>query len=141
MRKLFLLSVFVTTISICSFCQNISNLKLSDKEIPKGYNQPAKLFCGNTLVEDIYNNPGDYPMIGYVEKKDFQSFEKGSDKGSILYFEFSDELTDKEKDSLDAFLINNQEPYFLGKLVIIWCLNNDSEIKKISKAKITAFSK
>lgn len=141
MGKIFLLSALITAVSICSFGQDISSLKLSAKEIPAGYNKPTKLLCDNSLVEDIYNNPGDYPMIGYIEKKDFQSFEKGSDKGSILYFEFSDELTEKEKDNLDTFLIKNQEPYFIGKLVIIWCLNNDSEIKKISKAKITAFSK
>lgn len=144
-----LISVFSLSFSIISLGQSIDSLKLNDSEVPKDYSKKDKLTCRTVHAQSFYEQSDLYSSIlGAVVRKDFQSFEKKGDKGSILYFEFEKEFQG------EAFLqgllwgTNNkptkQEPdeYLIkGKFLVIWSFNLDSEIKKISKDKVSRLLK
>ncbi len=117
---------------------------LSDAEIPIGYKQSKELLCRTPHAYSFYEQTDLYSFLGNVVKKDFQSFDKKGDKGSILYFQFDKDFNGQ--DFLNGLLYGNgskptkSEPdeYFAkGTILIIWSFLIDSQIKKISKDKVT----
>ncbi len=136
---LFMLILFTGFVT----AQNIDSLKLNDNEIPASYKKSDKLVCITPHSYSFYTSEELYSFLGKVVKKDFQSFEKKKDTGSILYFEF-------EKDFAGDGFLNGllwgegtkptkSEPddyYTKGKILIIWSLPMDSPLKKISKDKV-----
>jgi len=136
-------------ISHFSLGQSIDSLKLQDTEIPSGYTKADKLLCLTPHACSFYEQTDLYAsIVGKVTKKEFQSFEKKGDKGSILYFEFEKEFT------ADGFLAGllwgqNSKPtksepddyYFKGKILVIWGFNLKSDIKQVSKTKVTTLLK
>jgi hypothetical protein len=128
-----------------TFGQSIDSLKLSDAEIPAGYSKSDQLICvtphGCSFYEqtDLYES-----LFGKVVKKEFQSYYKKGDQGSILYLEFEKEF--KGQGFLNGLLWGEgskptkaepDEYYSKGKILIIWSFDLKSELKLISKAKIT----
>jgi hypothetical protein len=96
MRKKISLTILTIIIATLSFGQNIDSLKLNDAEIPGGYSKSNELLCKTPHAYSFYQQTDLYPFLGTVVKKDFQSFDKKRDKGSILYFQF-----DKDFDGQD----------------------------------------
>ena len=145
MTKKLYLTALLALITILSFGQTVDSLKLSDNEIPTGYLKSNKMLCVTSHASSFYDQTDLYEMfLGKVIKKDFQSFEKKGDNGSILYFEFEKEFT------AQAFLNGllwgqdtkptKSEPdeyYAKGKILVIWSFNLKSELKEISKSKVT----
>ncbi|MGK2862205.1 MAG: hypothetical protein ACSLE0_09750, partial [Chitinophagaceae bacterium] len=81
--------VFILTIH--SNAQSIDSLKLSDKEIPEGYNLTNANNCISIQACSFYSNPEMYGgLIGKLKSKQIQNFDSKKDKGSIMYFEFED---------------------------------------------------
>lgn len=147
MLKIFSLAISLTLFSFISVAQDFDNLKLSESEIPAGYSRPAKILCKTVHSVLFYDQTDIYStFLGSVVKKDFQAFEKKGDKGSILYFEFDRDFTSEvflegllwgdagkpTKHKPDDYIVK-------GKFLIIWSFGLDSEIKKISKAKLTQY--
>lgn len=145
MIRIFSFFIAFLIASIFSFGQTIDSFKLTDSEIPKGYSKTDKLICKTVHAQSFYDQSDLYsPLVGTVVRKDFQSFEKKGDKGSILYFEFDKDF--KGESFLQGLLWGKsgkqtkQEPdeYSIkGRFLVIWSFNLDSEIKKISKDKVT----
>jgi hypothetical protein len=142
--KLILLGSLLAFVGQNTFGQSIDSLKLSDAEIPVGYSKSDQLICvtphGCSFYEqtDLYES-----LFGKVVKKEFQSYYKKGDRGSILYIEFENEF--KGQSFLNGLLWGQEskptkaEPdefYSKGKILIIWSFNLKSELKLISKAKI-----
>ena len=140
-------TILFVTIAGLLFGQTIDSLKLKDTEIPVGYSKSNKLLCVTPHADSFYNQTDLYEtFLGKVTKKEFQSFNKKGDKGSILYFEFEEEF--KGQTFLNGLLWGQEseptksEPdeYFVkGNILIIWSFNLKSELKQISKTKVTNF--
>jgi hypothetical protein len=124
--------------------QSIDSLKLTDTEIPAGYKKSDELLCKTPHSSSLYDQVNMYESIlGKVERKDFQSFDKKGDSGSILYFQF-------QKDFIaQAFLDglfwgsdgkpSKSEPdeYFVkGNILVVWSFNLKSTLKSISQKKV-----
>jgi len=146
LMKTLLTILFALFISF-SFGQPIDSLKLTDSEIPTGYSKSDKLLCVTPHASSFYTQTDLYEsFLGKVTKKEFQSFEKKGDKGSILYFEFEKEFNGQM--FLEGLLWGRDskptksEPdeYFAkGNILVIWSFNLKSEIKQVSKTKATSF--
>lgn len=135
---------FFLSFSVClGFGQSIDSLKLTDTEIPAGYIKSEKLLCATVHANSFYTQADLFEsLVGKIVKKDFQSFEKKGDTGSILYFEFEKDF--EARTFLNGLLWGKgskptkSEPdeYFAkGRILIIWSFNLKSELKQISKVK------
>lgn len=126
--------------------QQIDSLKLKASEIPQGYNETLKKEYKTVHAASFYDQIEFYEsFLGKVKSKDTQSFTKKGDNGTILYFEF-------EKDFESAAFLEgllwgkegkatNKKPdeYLAkGRFLIIWSFGLTSELKQVSKAKITS---
>ncbi len=142
-RKILFFFLF-TSITAISFGQIIDSLKLSDTEIPAVYSKSDEMNCVTPHAHSFYVQTDLYEtFLGKVVKKEFQSFSKKGDKGSILYFEFEKEF--QGQGFLDGLLWGQgskptksepDEYYTKGNILIIWSFNLKSEIKQISKTKV-----
>lgn len=145
-RKL-IITFFLVIAWAFSFGQIIDSLKLNDNEIPDGYSKSSELLCITPHASSFYSQSDLYEvMLGKIVKKEFQSFTKKGDKGSILYFEFEKEFegqgflegllwgtsTKPTKSEPDEYVAK-------GKILIIWSFSLKSEIKQISKTKVLNF--
>ena len=143
-RKLFFTFV-LALVTRLSFGQTIDSLKLIDTEIPTGYSKSNKLLCVTLHASSFYDQTDIYEtFLGKVTKKEFQSFEKKGDKGSIVYFEFEKEFNGQG--FLNGLLWGQgtkptksepAESCATGKILISWSFNLKSELKQISKTKVT----
>jgi hypothetical protein len=130
---------------VCSFGQAIDSLKLADSEIPAEYSKSNEMFCVTPHACSLYNQSDLFEtFIGKVVKKEFQSFSAKGDKGTIIYFQFEKEF--KGQSFLEPLLWgegkkpSKSEPddyYAKGNILILWSFNIKSDLKKISKAKVT----
>jgi hypothetical protein len=149
MKKTVCLLVTMLCFISISFSQKIDSLKLYDSQIPAGYLQSSKLLCKTVHAYSFYEQTDLYAaFLGNLVKKDFQSFEKKGDKGSILFFEFEKDFTGEA--FLEGLLWgnagkptkqNSDEYLVKGRFLIIWSFNLDSELKKTSKEKIISILK
>ncbi|HET7000743.1 MAG TPA: hypothetical protein VFI33_05530, partial [Puia sp.] len=124
--------------------QSIDSLKLTDSEIPAGYTKSNELLCKTPHALSLYQQMDMYEsLLGKVEKKDFQSFAKKGDSGSILYFQFQNDFTGQG--FLDGLFWGSDgkpsksEPdeYFAkGNILVVWSFNFKSDLKSISKDKV-----
>ena len=139
----FFLTVFQTVRS-----QSIDSILLKDSELPSGYRKVDKLLCVTPHAESFYEQSELYEsFLGKIVKKEFQSFQMKGDEGSVLYFEFEKEFTGQA--FLDGLLWGQSkkptkskpDEYFAkGKFLVIWSFKLQSEIKRVSKAKIETSS-
>ena len=144
MKKYLLL---ISCLVICStnmFSQKIEKMKLSELEIPKDYKLTEDDQCKSIQASIFFKNPNMYEMIyGKIKSKEVQNFENATDSGSILYLEFEEKF---ESVSFVNSLIwgksdkptskNPEEIYVENNILIIWSFNKESELKKLSKAKV-----
>jgi hypothetical protein len=143
--KVFLLIVALVP-SLAGVAQKLDSLKLSAKEIPANYKATDNLLCKSIQVELLYENPEVYKsMMGNVVRKEFQSFQSDNDEGTILYIEYEKNI-EGWKGFLDGLLWGGNKPtkdhpeeYIIkNNILVIWSFQKKSEIKAISKAKVTA---
>lgn len=142
-KKLFLTHILILIVAF-SFAQSLDSLMLTDSELPAGYSKSDKILCVTPHGYSFYSTTDAYEsMIGKVIQKQFQSFEKKGDKGSILYFEFEKEF-DKQN-FLEPLLWGEktkptksepEEYYSKGRFLVIWSFNLKSELKEVSKVKV-----
>jgi hypothetical protein len=145
MTKKIIFTFLFSFIAGFSFGQTVDSLKLNETEIPAGYSTSDKLICVTPHASSFYNETDLYEtFLGKVTKKQFQSFEKNGEKGSILYFEFEKEFTGQG--FIEGLLwgqhakptkFEPDEYYAKGNILIIWSFNLKSELKQISKTKVT----
>src|SRR5690606_14602741 len=87
---------------------------------------------------DIYET-----LIGKVKNKTFQSYESKDDKGTIYYYEFEDNFEGRE--FLEGLLWGGKKPtkahpeeiFVKDNILVIWSFVDKSELKKVSRDKIT----
>lgn len=144
MKKILTVLIFPFILSVNMFGQNIESLKLSEKEIPEGYEISKENNCISIQACTFYESPDMYELlIGKIKNKTFQSFDNKKDKGSIMYFEFEDEF--KGGSFLEGLLWGGDKPtkehLSKGNIVIIWSFKKESPIIKISQDKIEAIFK
>lgn len=149
MKKLLCIVLLILGFQVYSFSQAIDSLKLKKGEIPEGYSESSKLLCKTVHACSFYEQIDLYvSFLGELVKKDFQSFAKKGDNGSILYFEFEKEFTGQA--FLEGLLWGGSgkpskqksDEYFVkGKILIIWSFNLDNDLKKISKEKVISILK
>lgn len=140
------LSVLFLSFTTTLFSQTLADLKLKNKEIPKGYTFNDGNICVTPQACSFYTDIETYSnIVGIVKSKQIQSFKNKADSGSIMYFEF--EHTFKGDRFLQGLLWGKDgqptderpEEYLAkGKFLIIWSFHPDSKIKEKSEAKIEA---
>lgn len=140
------LSVLFLSFTTTMFSQTLADLKLKNKEIPKGYTFNDGNICVTAQACNFYTDIETYSnIVGIVKSKQIQSFKNKADSGSIMYFEF--EHTFKGDRFLQGLLWGKDgqptderpEEYLAkGKFLIIWSFHPDSKIKEKSEAKIEA---
>ncbi|CAD0005839.1 MAG TPA: hypothetical protein VF465_23400 [Flavobacterium sp.] len=138
------LSVLFLLFTTHSFSQTIADLKLKNKEIPKGYSLSDGNNCVSVQACTFYNDIETYSnIVGKVKSKAMQSFKSRPDTGSIMYFEF--EHVFKGERFLQGLLWGkagqptdeHPEEYVVkGKFLIIWSFHPDSPVREKSEAKI-----
>lgn len=138
------LSVLFLLLTTHSFSQTIADLKLKNKEIPKGYSLSDGNNCVSVQACTFYNDIETYSnIVGKVKSKAMQSFKSRPDTGSIMYFEF--EHVFKGERFLQGLLWGkagqptdeHPEEYVVkGKFLIIWSFHPDSPVREKSEAKI-----
>lgn len=142
MKQSFLIIALLATYSVCG--QTFDKLKLTDTEIPDGYKISNEILCKSVQPKIFFDNPDLYQSIlGSVKSKDFQSFKSKDDKGTILYFEYEENV--QHEGFLEGLLWGGDKPtkehpeeYIIkDNILIIWCFPKKSAIKNISKAKIS----
>nr|WP_315246416.1 hypothetical protein [uncultured Flavobacterium sp.] len=144
MKITFSLSVLFLLLTTHSFSQTIADLKLKNKEIPKGYSLSDGNNCVSVQACTFYNDIETYSnIVGKVKSKAMQSFKSRPDTGSIMYFEF--EHVFKGERFLQGLLWGkagqptdeHPEEYVVkGKFLIIWSFHPDSPVREKSEAKI-----
>jgi hypothetical protein len=138
------LSVLLLLLTANLFSQTITDLKLKNKEIPKGYTLSDGNNCVSVQACTFYNDIETYSnIVGKVKSKAMQSFKSRPDTGSIMYFEF--EHVFKGERFLQGLLWGktgqptdeHPEEYVVkGKFLIIWSFHPDSPVREKSEAKI-----
>src|ERR1700754_3000873 len=144
MQKLILSILFLTVITTFSFGQSLDSVKLADNEIPAGYTKSEDLLCATPHASSFYSQVDLYAsFLGKAVKKDYQSFGKKGDNGSILYFEFDKVFNGQ--DFLNGLLWGKSskptrsepdEYYAKGNILVVWSFSLKSEIKNSSKEKV-----
>ncbi|PXY43371.1 hypothetical protein [Flavobacterium hydrophilum] len=140
------LSVVLMLLTTNLFGQTIADLKLKNKEVPKGYSLSDGNNCVSVQACTFYNDIETYSnIVGTVKSKAMQSFKSRPDSGSIMYFEF--EHVFKGERFLQGLLWGkggqptdeHPEEYVVkGKFLIIWSFRPDSPVREKSEAKIDA---
>ncbi|MEJ8842190.1 hypothetical protein WG954_07335 [Lacibacter sp. H375] len=149
MIKTFLLSLFLFSAANSLVAQQFDSLKLSQTEIPEGYLESSKREYKTPHAVSFYEQVELYEsFVGKLKKKDIQSFNKKGDKGTIFYFEFESDFEGAA--FLDGLLWGQEgkattkkpEEYFAkGKFLVIWSFDLKSELKEISRRKVTSVLK
>ncbi|WP_029268629.1 hypothetical protein [Flavobacterium sp. KJJ] len=140
------LSTLLLLLTTNSFSQNIADLKLKPKEIPKGYTLSDGQICVTNAACNFYTDIATYSnIIGTVKSKAIQSFKNRADSGSIMYIEFENRfkgdrflqglLWGKDGQPTDE---HPEEYLAVGKFLIIWSFHPDSPVKEKSETKIGA---
>ena len=138
------LSAVLLLLTTTLFSQTIADLKLKQKEIPKGYTLNDGNICITPQACTFYNDIETYSnIVGTLKSKSIQSFKSKTDRGSIMYFEF--EHTFKGDRFLQGLLWGKEgqptderpEEYLAkGKFLVIWSFRPDSTLKEKSETKI-----
>jgi hypothetical protein len=144
MFKTIYLTFYLIATIISAKGQNLDSLKLTESEIPAGYTKSNELLCKTPHSLSLYQQMDMFEsFLGKLDHKDFQSFDKKGDSGSILYFQFQKEFTGQG--FLDGLLWGSDnkpsksepdEYYVKGNILVVWSFNYKSTLKSISKEKV-----
>lgn len=148
MQKVIGLLIFLFAVTDLG-AQQIDSLKLNASEIPEGYKETSKKEYKTVHAASFYDQIELYEsFLGKVKSKDTQSFTKKGDNGTILYFEFENDfegaafleglLWGKENKATSK---KPDEYLAKGRFLIIWSFGLTSELKQVSKAKISSLLK
>lgn len=147
--RLRLILLFTLMITFCStYGQELQTLMLKDSEVPASYKATDEMLYKSIQAASFYKQTEVYEsIVGKVKNKTFQSYESKRDEGTIFYFEFEKNFA--QTVFLEALLWGGRKPtkehpeeYFVkDNILVIWSFAAKSELKKISKDKITALLK
>ena len=140
---------FLSTVIFCwTYGQGFEKLKLTDTEVPDKYKPTDEMLYKSIQAGTFYEQTDLYgALIGKIKNKAFQSYESKDDKGAIYYYEF--EKNFEGQGFLEGLLWGGKKPtkahpeeYFVkDNILVIWSLVDKSELKKISKDKVTTLLK
>lgn len=148
MRLALMILLFSAILTTPMFAQAIEKLKLTATEVPEKYKQTDEMLSKAVQPPLFYEQTDLYAsFLGKVKSKEFQSFESKDDSGTIYYFEFEKDFT--QQGFLEGLLWGGKKPtkahpeeYFVkGNILVIWSFADKSELKKLSKEKITTLLK
>lgn len=148
MKQRLTLTFLLTTIFYLTYGQGFENLKLKDTEVPVKYKQTEEMLYKSIQAGTFYEQTDLYgSLIGKVKNKTYQSYESKDDKGTIYYYEFEENF--EGQDFLGGLLWGGKKPtkahpeeiFVNDNILIIWSFADKSELKKISKDKVTTLLK
>lgn len=135
--------IFLT--AYAGFAQGLDKFKLAANEVPEKYKTTDKMLYKSIQAETFYQQTDLYEsLIGKIKSKAFQSFDSKDDKGVIYYYEFEENF--KRQEFLEGLIWGGKKPskahpeeYFVkDNILVIWSFTVNSDLKKLSKGKITA---
>jgi hypothetical protein len=144
MKQQLTLTFFLVIIYCSTYGQGFEKLKLTDTDVPDKYKSAKKILYKSVQAINFYNDTDLYSFIGEIKSKDSQSFKSKDDEGTIFYFEFEQEF--KGQGFVEGLLWGDkkaskehpEEIFIKDNILIIWSFSENSDLKKISKDKITA---
>lgn len=148
MKQRLTLTFVATAIFFSTYGQGIEKLKLTDTDVPEKYKPTDEMLYKSIQAGTFYEQTDLYPaLIGKVKNKTFQSYESKDDKGAIYYYEFEENFEGQE--FLGGLLwggkkrtkAHPEEMFVKDNILVIWSFADKSELKKISKDKITTLLK
>lgn len=149
MTKTFFLSLFLFVAVNSLVAQQLDSLKLFPADVPEGYQETSKHEYKTVHAVSFYEQVELYEsFVGKLKRKAMQSFNKKGDKGTIFYFEFESDFEGAA--FLDGLLWGQEgkasakkpEEYFAnGKFLVIWSFDLKSELKEVSRRKVTSVLK
>lgn len=143
-----MLTFLATALFLSTYGQGFENLKLTDTEVPEKYKPTDEMLYKSIQAGAFYEQTNLYgALIGKVKNKTFQSYESKDDKGAIYYFEFEEKF--EGQDFLGGLLWGGKKPtkshpeeiFVKDNILVIWSFSDKSELKQISKEKITSLLK
>ena len=140
---------FLVTVIFCStYGQGIEKLKLIDSEVPDKYKATDEMLYKSIQAGTFYEQTDIYgALIGKVKNKTYQSYKGKDDKGTIYYYEFEEKF--EGRDFLEGLIWGGKNPtkshpeeiFVKDNILVIWSFVDKSELKKISKDKVTTLLK
>jgi hypothetical protein len=133
---------------VSTFGQAFEKLKLTETEVPEKYKSTDEMLYKSIQAGSFYEQTSMYgALIGKVKNKTFQSYESKDDKGAIFYYEFEENFD--QQGFLEGLLWGGKKPtkshpeeyYVKDNILVIWSFADKSELKKISKEKVTRLLK
>jgi|GEM_PF-3877932 len=118
---------------------SLQNLLLTKSDIGGKAILDKKLICKTFQVQVYYTNPEAYGMLlPPLQEKEIQSVEKGSERGSVMYFRYKENIEKYRGFFTGLFYGDSQGPsmehpeefIITGDIMIIFCFPRDSELKK-----------
>jgi len=144
MKKTIIAFTILFLISSNLFSQSLDKLKISSEELPKGYTLTEETQCQAIQACLFYKQTNVYSsFLGKVKSQDIQNFESKNDSGSIMYFEFEKDF--EGEGFLKGLLwgqsdkptkAHPEEIIIKGKILIVYSFKQESDLKKLSQAKI-----
>lgn len=101
MNLLLLLAPFLITIS------DLKNVMLNASDFEENIEIGNENYTKSYDVWALYNGIEVY-QLPELESKEFQSFRRGSDKGNVFYFLFSDNLNEGSEVLIEKIIWNNK---------------------------------
>ena len=148
MKQRLTLTLLSTLIFCLTYGQGFEKLELTDTEVPDKYKPTDEILYKSIQAGTFYEQTDLYgALIGKVKNKTFQSYESKDDKGAIYYYEFEEKF--EGQDFLGGLLWGGRKPtkahpeeiFVKDNILVIWSFAEKSELKKISKDKITTLLK
>lgn len=148
MKQRLTLTFLLTTIFCSTYGQGFEKLKLTETEVPDKYKPTDEMLFKSIQAGTFYEQTDLYgALIGKVKNKSFQSYESKDDKGTIYYYEFEEKFEGQE--FLEGLLWGGKKPtkahpeelFVKDNILVIWSFVDKSELKKISKDKVTTHLK
>ena len=142
------MTFLLAIISCLTYGHGLEKLKLTEAEVPDKYKPTDKMLYKSIQAGTFYEQTDLYEsFIGKIKNKAYQSYKSKNDKGTIYYYEF--EANFEGKGFLEGLLWGGDKPtkahpeeYFVkDNILVIWSFAEKSELKKISKNKITTHLK
>jgi hypothetical protein len=148
MKQRLTLTLLSTLIFCSTYGQGFEKLKLTDAEVPDKYKPTDEMLYKSIQAGTFYEQTDIYEsLIGKIKNKTFQSYESKDDKGANYYYEFEENFD--RQDFLEGLLWGGKKPtkahpeeiFVKDNILVIWSFADKSELKKISKDKVTSLMK
>ncbi len=152
MKRILLILVLVILAPLIALAEGVEektakSYRLEISDLPNGYRFVDKVMCRSIQPSIYYEDPELYNFIfSSPVEKSHQSIEGPGEKGSILYFQYKNNVPKNFVTFLRGLFygeenkptkLHPEEFKVKDNLVVVWCLyGSKNEVKSISKNKV-----